>query len=260
MPVGVAMVAGGIINAEVGAQASSDASAAMQQREQEGINYAQGIYNQTAQNEQPFIQTGQQATQQLSNQMGPGGSLGRQFTMADFEKSPSYNFNMQQALKAIGNSASARGGTLGGRPQQDMVNYATNMAGNSFGQAEQQFTANQRLNAGILEGAANTGSSAAHNLGSVGLGLSGQVGQGAANQATAAGAGIMGQAQAVMGGIGNIGNGLTSAYQSANPTSTPAAFTASSIGGQVPFQQQNPYSVGNMYQTPSALLNTQVGS
>lgn len=257
MPVGVAMVAGGIINAEVGAQASSDASAAMQQREQEGINYAQGIYNQTAQNEQPFIQTGQQATQQLSNQMGPGGSLGRQFTMADFEKSPSYNFNMQQALKAIGNSASARGGTLGGRPQQDMVNYATNMAGNSFGQAQNEFMANQKLNAGILEGAANTGSSAAHNLGSVGMGISGQVSSSIGNQATAQGAGIMGQSQAVQGGISNIANGLTAAYQNQTPAAT---FTPNSALTQVPFQQQNPYSVGNLYQTSSALLNTQVGS
>ena len=261
MPVGVGMAVAGLAEAEIGSQASSNASEAMRQREQEGIDYSQGIYNKAAGNEQPFIQTGQTATQQLANGMGPGGSLGRQFTMADFEKSPAYAFNMQQALKAIGNSASARGGALGGRPQQDMINYATNMAGNSFGQAEQQFVNNQKLNAGILEGAANTEQQAAHSLGSIGMGISGQVQQGATNQANAAGAGIMGGSQAIQGGISNIANGLTAAYQNQNQNPGTRVFTPNpALASQVPFQQQNPYSVGNLYQTPQAIVNTQVGS
>jgi hypothetical protein len=251
------MAIAGVAEAEIGKQASENASSAEQQREQEAIQYEQSMYGQTAANMQPFINTGTQATQQLANGMGPGGSLGRQFTMADFEKSPSYNFNMQQALKAIGNSASARGGSLGGRPQQDMVNYATNMAGNSFGQAQNEFMANQKLNAGLLGGIAQTGQRAAQSLGGIGMGTAGQVSSSIGNQATAQGAGIMGQSQAVQGGISNIANGLTAAYQN----QTPATFTPNSaLMAQVPFQQQNPYSVGNLYQTPSALLNTQVGS
>lgn len=249
------MVLGGLVNAEIGANASENASSQMVNQLQKGIDYSKGVYTATAPTLQPYMNTGTQATQQLANGLGPGGNLGRGFSLADFQKSPAYAFNLQNALRAIGNSASARGGALGGTPVKDMEAYATNMAGNSFGQAEGQFVGNQRQNTQALLEAAGQGQTAANNLGRIGMGISGQSLQGAEGQANALGAGTMGRSSALQGGVGNIANGLSAAYQA---NTAPPPPPPSTYGFQYQNQQQgllNPNTYGFQYQNQQGFLN-----
>ena len=227
----------GVASAVMGANASAKAAEGQESAINSGQQQQAALYAQTAQREAPFVQAGQAASQQLQNQSGPGGSLGRQFTLADFQKSPAYNQNIQAALKAIGNSASARGGALVGRPVQDMVNYATNNAGNTFAAAQQGFQQNQQLNTRDLQGQIQAGVAGAGGQNAASGQFGNQVGNNSVNSGNAYAAGQMGQEKAWAGAM----PGLSSALQSAFP------------------QQQTPppASIGSYdYHTPWSMSNT----
>ncbi len=215
MPTGVAvgggMAAAGLISSIIGAEASKSAAGQMSDTIRNQMAQNQQTMQQATPGMQPSITSGTEAAGLLQNGMRPGGSLSRQFTMADFEQSPSYAANLKAALAAIGNSASARGGSLSGRGVTDQINYASNAAGNSFGQAQGEFMKNQQQNAGLLANLQQQGANSAHNLANIGLGLGGQNMIGAGEIASAQGGGIMGASKAIQGGVDNIANGL-SAY------------------------------------------------
>ena len=224
--------AGAIEGAMVGANASK--KAAEGQESAIGAAEAQqaSLYGQTVAREAPFVQAGQTASQQLQNEGGQGGVLGRQFTLADFQKSPAYNQNIQAALKAIGNSASARGGSLGGRPVQDMVNYATNNAGNTFAATQQGFQANQQLNTRALQGQIEGGIQAAGGVNQASNQYGNQVGNNAVNSGNAYAAGQIGQSKAIAGAIPTIANSLATGINAyAHSAGAGAAAGAGAIGG-----------------------------
>jgi hypothetical protein len=233
--------AGSIGGAMVGANASEKAAEGQENAISGAEAQQASLYGQTVQREAPFVQAGQTASQQLQNQGGQGGALGRQFTLADFQKSPAYNQNIQAALKAIGNSASARGGALGGRPVQDMVNYATNNAGNTFTAAQQGFQANQQLNTRALQGQIQGGIQAAGGVNQASNQYGNQVGNNAVNSGNAYAAGQIGQSKAIAGAIPTIANSLATGINAyAHPAPAPAPAPAAIGGG---YDYASPYNM-----------------
>ena len=66
-----------------------------------------------------------------------------QFTMADFQADPSYQFRMDQGMKALQNSAAAKGGLLGGNTLKGIQDYSQGLASTEYGNAYNRFTQNQ---------------------------------------------------------------------------------------------------------------------
>lgn len=106
-------------------------------------------------NNQGFLQTGNAAAAQLSSMAnGPG------FTW-DPSTDPGYQFRMQQGMKALQNSAAARGASLGGSAIKATTQYAQNYATQEYQNAFNNFQTNRTNTANMLTPLISAGTTAA---------------------------------------------------------------------------------------------------
>lgn len=114
--------------------------------------------------------------------------------MADFNKDPAYQFDVQQGLQAISNSNSVRGGALSGGTMKAMSNYGTQQASNEFGNAASRFTQNQNQNFSQLATLAGQGVQAGQDTAMLGQNYSNANTALRTNIGNAQAGGILGQA------------------------------------------------------------------
>ena len=135
------------------------------------------------------------------------GSLMRNFSQADFEKDPGYQFRMDEGMRAVEGGAAARGGLLSGAAQKAIQKYGQGLASQEYGNAFNRFTGQQTNQYNRLAGIVNTGQGATNQVSNA----AGQFGQQQANNIIGAGnaqaAGQVGQANALVGGINQAFNG-----------------------------------------------------
>lgn len=181
---------------------------------------------------QPYSQFGQEATNQLAVLMGlrPGagsGSLMQQPTLAQLQMDPSYKFREEQGMKALQQSAAARGGLLSGSTLKGIQQYGQGLASEEYGNAYNRFMQNRANQMSLLQNASQTGFGAAQGIGnaSVGAGtnlaanyqnLGQNVGQGLVNTGSAYANAAMGPTNlmaALAGqGLQAVGTGLGMRY------------------------------------------------
>ena len=169
-------------------------------------------------------------------QTGAGGGFGslaqgwnQEFqapTAAQAAATPGYQFQLQQGMNALQNSAAARGGLLSGNTAEALQNYGQGLAdstyqqtyNNALGQyqtAYNQFQNNQQNQfnrLGALSGVGQTaagqlnsaGQQAASNIAGISQNAGAQIGQSAQNAGAATASGYVGQANAINSGIGGI--------------------------------------------------------
>lgn len=152
--VAAATVVGGVLSsnaADKGADAQTQASNAATAEERRQ-------YNQTREDQMPFLEAGY-------------GALKRQQAILDgdysaFESSPDFVFSRDQGLQSLERGAAARGGFMGGGADADRIAFATGHA-------------NQNLNSywNKLAGQAGQGQVSAGNLGQLGAQSAGNIGQ-----------------------------------------------------------------------------------
>jgi hypothetical protein len=122
----------------------------------------------------PYLQAGQQGINSLSEALAPGGSLTQQFSFnpSDMESDPGYQFTLNEGLKALTNSASARGLVSSGATMKGLEGYAQGLAGtqfqNSYNRALNTFQTNHNNTLGALTTLANFGQNA--NSQAIGIG------------------------------------------------------------------------------------------
>lgn len=150
------MVAAAIVGgAVIGAVASNEASKDQQDSADEATGLSRSQYDQTRIDNAPWRAAGENALNKLTGLLNDG-SLTSRFTGADVANDPGYQFGLTQGMRAIDNSASARGG-IGGAALKAGTRYAQDYAGTKFGQA---FDRNRMEQADIfnrLSGIAGTG-------------------------------------------------------------------------------------------------------
>ena len=242
-------IIGGIIQGNAAGNAAAEqvaqqqkALAVEQANQAQGINYQNQQLLTTQGQQQPYLQAGTQGLGSLENLLGVGGGNGQAGygsllqgygafqapTLAQAENQPGYQFQLQQGLNALQNSAAARGTLLSGgtaagieqygqeAAQQDYSNVYNQMLGtyqtnyNTF--AQNQANEYNRLSGltGVGQGAANVlagaQQSAAGNVGNILTNESAQQGQTYGAIGNAQAAGTIGQANAYSGAIGNVAN------------------------------------------------------
>lgn len=252
MPVGaiagaVGSIASGIIGSNAASQAANQlqagyntASGKEQALDQQAISQQQQATQAETAGFSPYTALGTQSTNSLANLLGTGGQLTQGYgsftapTAAQAAQQPGYQFQLQQGLNALQNSAAASGGLLSTGTAKNLENYAQGVAStnynNVYNQALQTYGANQntfyqnqnnlynRLSqtSGQGLGAQNAtagfqqqGASALNNLY---YNQGNQLGQNAIGSAQALASGTVGSANALMGGIqgatGAVGAGL----------------------------------------------------
>jgi hypothetical protein len=147
-----------------------------------GAEESKGYYN-------PYYQTGTAASNRLAELMGVGGnvsapgygSMMRDFSMADYQQDPGYQFRLQEGLKQLQGMASARGGLLSGATIRGGQKYAQNAASQEYGNAYDRYVQQQQNRYNMLRGQQQTGYQAggamadianqyAANMGNLGIG------------------------------------------------------------------------------------------
>jgi len=125
------------------------------------------MFNRQVELQEPFRQVGVNALPDLvaASQYDP-------FTIDKFQADPGYGFRLKEGLRALENSAAARGGLLSGNAMRGITRYGQGLASEEFDKAFNRYQAGfaSRLNplqalAGVGQTSANTLSNAAGQYG-----------------------------------------------------------------------------------------------
>lgn len=150
---------------------------------------------------------------------------------ATLEQTPGYQFNLTQGLKAVQNSAAARGLGVSGAAMKGAATYATGLADSTYQNQFNDAVTNQTNTYNRLQGVATLGENAAAQTGALGQQSTSNVsnalvGQGNAQAAadTAIGTGVSSAANSVTNAylVNSLikGNGSNGLYTSSAPANS----------------------------------------
>jgi hypothetical protein len=155
-------------------------------------------YQQTRQDQMPWMQAGQTAL----NQLVPLASNYTPFGMSQFQQDPGYQFRLSEGLKQLGHQASRSGGLVSGQTMKGIQDYAQNSASNEYNNAFNRYQAERQARLAPLQSLAGVGQSTAAQLGQAGAANAGAVGNYLTGGAAAQAAGGIGAANALSSGLG----------------------------------------------------------
>jgi hypothetical protein len=241
MPWGFAAAAvGSIASAAISGSASKSAANTQAQAAEDAAHLQNDQWNQTQANLQPYMDFGKGAINPLQTALGynsdwsvnSSNPLQQKFsygafnapTAADAASTPGYQFTQTQGLKAVQNSAAARGLGVSGAAMKGAASYATGLADSTyndvFNRALNTYNANYNTaqgtfqtnynsaanNANRLTGIVGSGQNAAATNGSLGAQAVGNIGNTLTSSANAQAAGTIGSANALTAGLNGAGN------------------------------------------------------
>jgi hypothetical protein len=155
------------------------------------------MFNRQVELQEPFRQAGVNALPELVE-----ASRYTPFSMEQFQQDPGYGFRLKEGLRALENSAAARGGLLSGNAMRGITRYGQELGSQEFGNAFNRYQAERAARLNPLQSLAGMGQSTAATLG----GQAGQYGQQMAQNAAAMGniraSGYVGQANALTSALG----------------------------------------------------------
>jgi hypothetical protein len=196
------------------------------------------MFNRQVELQEPFRQAGVNALPELI-----AASRYDPFTMDKFQQDPGYAFRMKEGLRALENTAAARGGLLSGNAMRGLTRYGQGLASEEFGNAFNRYQAERAARLNPLQSLAGMGQTTAANV----AGQAGQFGQAMGANIIGAGnaraSGYMGTANAISNALGQglsyyQNRDLIAAYKQ-----NPNAFT----------RPQRPSTPGFMYDANTAL-------
>ncbi len=153
---------------------------------------------------------------------GEKGGLLRNFSQADFQVDPGYQFALDQGQRGIQNSAAAGGSLLSGATLKALTRFNQDTANNQYQNSYNRFNQNQQQQLNTLFNMSGVGQNAAGQIANYGTQMGNTVagnliglGSAGANLQTQAGnaaaSGVIGGANAIAQGIGGAINTLGSA-------------------------------------------------
>lgn len=202
----VAVAGATVIGGVLSSKAAGSASDAQRDASQSATAAQLQMYNQTRDDQAPWRAAGGTAIGQLSTGTQAGGEFNRNFTMADFNADPGYQFRMDQGSKALQSSAAARGGLLSGGTLKSLDRYGQDYASGEYGNAYNRFNNDQTTRFNRLSTIAGLGQTSTAQTGAAGTAAAGQIGSNMIGAGNAQAAGYVGQANAVNSGISSLGN------------------------------------------------------
>lgn len=198
-------------SAVVGAVASNSAANKQADAANRATDVQLAMHDQNRADLAPWRAQGQQALGRLSDLMGVSGntgaqgygSLGRNFSLADFQADPGYQFRLDQGTRGIQNTAAARGSLLSGASLKALARFNQNTASDEYGNAYQRFTNDQNNQYNRLNGLASMGENASAQTANMGTQVGNSIGQNMIGAGNAIGAGQVGMANSLNSGVGN---------------------------------------------------------
>lgn len=226
----------------------------------QGITDAQGnvknIYDTETSMLQPYQAAGLQSLNKLQSSAGTF-----QFNPADLQNDPGYQFQLQQGLKALGNSAATRGMLQSGATLKNTEQYAQGLAGTSYTNAYNRALSTYNTNQQGLQSLASLGTTANSQALQAGGTYGGQVTSlaGLGANTNMQGAGLL--ANTALQGNEYVGNsGLKAAEDSGNFLANKGAADASGTIGSANAWSGALSGVGNAAQLYSLSQLGKTGS
>ncbi len=191
-------VAGATITAAgIGAYASNKASKDQARALREGAAAEERMFNRQVELQEPFRQVGVNALPELV-----AASRYEPFTMAKFQADPGYGFRLKEGLRALENSALARGMGQSGATLRGTTRFGQELASDEFTNAFNRYQAERAARLNPLQSLTGMGRTAATTLAN----QAGQYGQSLASNAATMGniraSGYMGTANALTNALG----------------------------------------------------------
>lgn len=205
------MVAAAVIGAAVvGAAASSDASRRASNTQadaaREAARTGDAQYDQNRIDAEPWREAGATALGQLSAGTAPGGEFNRDFSMADFQADPGYEFRRAEGQRGVEASAAARGGLLNGGTLRALSRYNQDAASGEYSNAYNRFNNDRTQRFNRLSGIAGTGQTAMRDVANQGTMNAINSGNNMMQAANARASGYVGSSNAMNSGVQTIGN------------------------------------------------------
>ena len=196
---GAALIGGGatIGAGLMGANAAKRAGDQQAQAAANALAFQRQVYDTTRGDMMPFIGVGQNAFRSIGDLYGLNPGNGNP-SMAGFTKSPDYQFRLDEGMRALENSAAARGGLLSGNFARGAQQFGQGLASTEFANYFDRLFRTSQL-----------GANAASSAGSMGAAQAGQIGNTMMGMGQAQAAGTVGAANALSGGINSAANNLT---------------------------------------------------
>lgn len=209
------------------AKAAEQAAGTESQAIDKAIAFQREQYQQQREDIAPFREIGLQALETLAPGVQPGGEYVRDFTEADFQADPGYQFRIEEGNKALDRSAAARGRLQSGGHLRDLTRFNQGLASEEYGNAFNRFQIEQGNKFNRLGSVAGIGERSTMQLNTLGSQYGRDTAQNLVNQgrarasgytdaANAYAAGQIGSANAWAQGVNNIGNsasqGLSNYY------------------------------------------------
>ena len=223
--VAAAIVGGAVIGGVASNMAAGSAADAQVEAGKASNETQLAMYNQTRADQEPWRQAGAGALSQMSAGTAPGGDFNRDFTLADFQKDPGYQFRMDQGQRGLEAGAAARGGLLNGGTLKALSRYGQDYASGEYSNAYNRFNNDRTQRFNRLSSIAGTGQTAATNVGSFGTQTAANIGQTQQAMGNARASGYVGQANAINNGVSSLSNFYMQRQymQPPSPAAAPAA-------------------------------------
>ena len=213
MPDPVSGAIGG--SAVLGAFSSKNAADTQASAANRASDISNEQYNQTRADQAPFREAGLTAQNRLMSLLGVGGDpnaagygkYGRDFSMADYQADPGYQFRLSEGQRAMAHGATpGRGGLVSGNSLKAMQDYAQNSASGEYANAFNRYQTNRSNQLNPLQSLMGAGQTSTNFLGQAGAQNASTMGNYLTSGAAAQAAGNIGMANAVSGGLGTYMN------------------------------------------------------
>lgn len=217
-------VVGGIVSsnasgkaADAQIQSGQESNALQKEISDQQIALQREQYNKNIELQKPMIDAGNTGRNRLMQLLGltPGGegngSAVKDFSMADFQSDPGYQFRMDQGQQALERSAAARGGLMSGSALKDTAKFSQGLASQDYQAAFDRFKSNQASKINPLQSISGAGQTASNALGQAGQNMANSAGQALGSYGTQAGNTLTGMGNARASGYVGSANALTGA-------------------------------------------------
>jgi hypothetical protein len=258
--VAAAIAASAVVGATASSIASNKASKAQQESAKEANALAKDtsdqqvalqreMFNKNVELQQPAIDAGNTARNRLMQLLGlsaggaDNGSLMSDFSAADFQSDPGYQFRMDQGQQALERSAAARGGLMSGAALKDTARFSQGLASQDYQAAFDRFNTNRTAKENPLLSLAGAAQTASSTVGAAGQNYANAAGNALGQYSSTAGQNITGagnaRASGYIGTANAINNGLGQAYN---------GYQQNQLMGML--QRQNQLSIANRSADP----------
>lgn len=139
----------------------------------EATDLQRQMYYEGVARQQPWLEAGQIAL----NKLVPEATNYQNFGMEQFKQDPGYAFRMSEGMKALENSAAARGGLLSGATMKGIQRYGQDMASQEYTNAFNRYQVEREARLNPLQSLAGVGQTTANALAAGGQGFANTVNQ-----------------------------------------------------------------------------------